>query len=33
MLGLNKDIVELMLYDENWAKEFDLEKKRLKKKR
>ena len=31
MLGLNKDIVELMPYDENWAKEFELEKKRLKK--
>lgn len=31
MLGLKKDVVELMPYDENWAKEFELEKKRLQK--
>lgn len=31
MLGLNKDIVELVPHDENWAVEFEKEKKRLKK--
>lgn len=31
MLGLNKDIVELAPYDENWVKEFEQEKKRLEK--
>ena len=31
MLGLNKDVVELVPYDKNWAKEFEKEKKKLKK--
>lgn len=31
MLGLNKNVVELVPYDESWVQEFEQEKKRLKK--
>ena len=31
MLGLNKNVVELVPYDESWVQEFEHEKKRLKK--